>query len=115
MIIKNLPGLFMTEHDLAELYTYLELFSKVYGGFASETAALRAGILDIYMEEHRVKDADKALRELRNPRSAGRKSSVTDEMRARITDLRKSGKTIREIATSAGVPRSTVQRILSGR
>ena len=104
----------MTEHDLGELYTYLELFRKVYGGYDTEVHSLMSAILDIYMDEYRHKNADAALRELRNPRGAGRKTSVSDDSRERIRELRGLGLSIRKISAKTGIPRSTVQRILSG-
>lgn len=111
MICRKL-GLCMTEHDLGELYTYLELFSKVYGGYETETAAVMAGILEIYTEEYRPRDADTALRELRNPRCAGRKSKLTDEQVSEIVRLRSTRMSIREISAVTGLSRSSVQRVL---
>lgn len=111
MINKKIP-LCMIDHDLGELYTYLELFNKVYGGYESEAATILNGILEIYTEEYRVENADKALRELRNPRKAGRKSSITEEQKSEIKRLREAGKSIREISGETGVSRSSVQRLL---
>ena len=102
----------MTDHDLSELYTYLELFSKVYGGYEAETEAIRSGILEIYTEGYRPRDADTALRELRNPRSAGRKSTLTDEQISEIVRLRSTKMSIREISAETGLSKSSVQRVL---
>ena len=112
MINRKMPGVCMIDHDLGELYTYLELFNKVYGGYEAETAAIMAGILEIYTKGYRPRDADTALRELRNPRGAGRKSSITEEQISEVVRLRKANKSIREISAETGLSKSSVQRVL---
>ena len=115
MVIRNIPGVFMNEYDLAELYTYLELFRKVYGGCDSEAAAVMDAVLRVYTEEYRPADAEQALRALRNPRFAGRRPSFTADDRLRILSLRRSGMSIRKISLETGIPKSSVQRILASK
>lgn len=112
MINRKIPGVHMLGKDLGELYTYLELFNKVYGGYEEEVETIRNGILEIYTKGYWPKDADTALRELRNPRGAGRKSTITDEKTAEIVQFRKMGMSMREISAETGVSKSSVQRIL---
>lgn len=52
MIKKNIPGVCMIEFDLGELYSYLELFNKVYGGYEKEVDILLAAVLDVFKTEY---------------------------------------------------------------
>lgn len=111
MIKRKAPGLFITPQNLAELYTYLEFFVKYYDGFDQEAEVLMKGIREIYQEESNCKDPDEALRELRNPRNAGRRKKYSELDIKKLRQMAK-GKSIREISEMTGIPRSTVQRML---
>ena len=111
MVRKKLP-LFMQDTDLSEIYTYLELFGKVYDGYDKEIEKIRQGILKIYSEEYHCHDADDALRRLGNPRNAGRKAKYAENQKEQIRALSAAGMSIREIATETGMPKSSVQRWL---
>ena len=112
MIRKKLAGVYMQEKDLAELYTYLELFGKVYDGYDKEIEKLSKGIEGIYAEEHRCENPQDVLRRLRNPRDAGRKHKYTREEIDRVQMLSDEGMSIRGIADVTGMPKSSVQRWL---
>ena len=105
----------MREQDLAELYTYLQLFRHLYDDCEREAERLCEAVKSVFMMESRVRtpeEADEAMRRLRNPRNAGRKSSYTEEKRNKVISLSQSGMSIREIARETSVPKSTVQRML---
>jgi len=103
----------MSEHDFGETYTFLELFLKTYVVHEEEVKISLQAILDTYMLEYNQSDPIRALKVLRNPRNAGRKSQVKEEDISRIRELRMNHHSIRSIAEETGVPRSTVQRLLN--
>lgn len=109
MIQKKLP-LYMQEKDLGELYTYLELFGRVYDGYDGEVEKLRKGIEAIYAEEYQCRNAGEVLKRLRNPREAGRKQKYEQQQIEEVRALAHTGRSIREIAEETGVSRSSVQR-----
>lgn len=102
----------MSEHDFGETYTYLEFFLRTYIVHEEEVKIVLQAILDTYLLEYNRSDPIRALKALRNPRNAGRKSQTSEEDISRIRDLRRSHHSIRSIAEETGVPRSTVQRLL---
>lgn len=103
----------MNAHDLSELYTYIDLFMSTYTDCGSECAALQACIRELYMEQYRCNDAESAMRQLRNPRDAGRKRHYLDDARAQVLELSGQGKSVREVSQMTGIPKSTVQRLKS--
>lgn len=111
MIRKKVP-VYIMEKDLGELYTYLELFGKVYDGYDTQIETLMKGIEEVYAHEYRCKDPEKALRRLRNPREAGRKQKYTQEQIEQVRELAREGRSIREIAEESGISKSSVQRWL---
>lgn len=112
MKIRRKFPLYMQAKDLGELYTYLELFGKVYDGYDAEVEVLRKGIEAIYAEEYRCGNAEGALKKLRNPREAGRKKRYGREQIEQIQELARSGMSIRKIAEETGISRSSIQRWL---
>ena len=102
----------MSEHDFGETYTFLELFLRTYVVHEEDVKTVLEAILKTYMLEYNRDDPIRALKALRNPRNAGRKSQVRDKDVSRIRDLRKTSLSIRKIAEETGVPKSTVQRLL---
>lgn len=105
----------MREQDLAELYKYLLLFRHLYDDCEREVEKLCEAVKSVFMMESRVRtpeEADDAMRRLRNPGNAGRKSSHTNEQRNEVVSLSQSGMSIREIARKTSIPKSTVQRML---
>jgi DNA invertase Pin-like site-specific DNA recombinase len=103
----------MSEHDFGETYTFLELFLRTYVVHEEEVKIVLQAILDTYMLEYNRADPIRALKALRNPRNAGRKSQTREEDISRIRELRRNHHSIRSIAEKTGVPRSTVQRLLN--
>lgn len=104
--------MYMEEKDLGELYTYLELFDRTYGGYEEEVKVLLAGIEAVYKAEYPCEDAAGALRRLRNPRNAGRHMRYTEKDKDRVRALRHDRKSVREISRETGLPKSTVSRLL---
>lgn len=105
----------MTDHDLAELYTYLLTFNKIYDDKEKELKELTAAIRDRFVEqaaEAYGEDVDAAMKRLRNPRQAGRKQSITPEQSVQIIKLHNEGKSIRKISKETNIARSTIQRHL---
>jgi hypothetical protein len=102
----------MSEHDFGETYTFLELFLRTYVVHEEDVKTVLEAILKTYMLEYNRDDPIRALKALRNPRNAGRKSQVRDKDVSRIRELRKTSLSIRKIAEETGVPKSTVQRLL---
>ena len=103
----------MSEHDFGEAYTFLELFLRTYVVHEDEVKTVLQAILDTYMLEYNRADPTRALKELRNPRNAGRKRSISDDDMRRIQELHSQNHSIRTIADETGVPKSTVQRLLN--
>lgn len=103
----------MSEHDFAETYTFLELFLRTYVTHEDEVKIVLQAILDMYRLEYNRADPVQALKELRNPRNAGRKRHITQEDECRIRELRYHGYSIRYIAEETGIPKSSVQRLLN--
>ena len=102
----------MSEHDFGETYTFLELFLRTYIVHEEEVKIVLQAILDTYMLEYNRANPIRALKSLRNPRNAGRRSQAREEDISRIRELRRNHHSIRKIAEETGVPRSTVQRLL---
>jgi len=103
----------MSEHDFGETYTFLELFLRTYVVHEEEVKIVLQAILDTYMLEYNRADPIRALKALRNPRNAGRRSQTREEDISRIRELRRNHHSIRKIAEETGVPRSTIQRLLN--
>ena len=106
----------MRDQDLAELHSYLLLFTKIYDDREEETRKLISAVRDIYCFQTRGMykgDEEAAIKSIKNPRGAGRKKRIGDEDSRQVIQLRETGLSIREITRETGVPRSTVQRILS--
>ena len=103
----------MSEHDFGETYTFLELFLRTYVVHEEEVKIVLQAILDTYILEYNQADPIRALKALRNPRNAGRKSQTKEEDISRIRELRRKHLSIRSIAEEIGVPKSTVQRVLN--
>ena len=110
--MKRHPQLAMTDYDLAELYRYLLLFKKTYDDCEKDVEKLSEIVREIFLEQSGLSE-EKALDELKNPRHAGRKSSVDPEKESAIRKMRKDGVSIRNISEQVKVSKSTVQRILS--
>ncbi len=102
----------MTEHDFGETYTFLELFLRTYVVHEDDVKTVLQAILKTYMLEYNRADPVQALKALRNPRNAGRKKQISNEVVSRIRELHSQGHSIRCIADETGVPKSSVQRLL---
>ena len=73
-------GCYMQDTCLAELYTYLQLFTKIYLCGREEAESLPETIRYVYSLEYPCANPDEALRKLHNPRNAGRKPCYSDIM-----------------------------------
>lgn len=106
----------MTEHDLAELHAYLQLFHKVYDDREDEVTGLMETVQEIFVKNSGDVRHDGvliAMKTLKNPRGAGRKSKTTPETVSRIMGMFEGGKSIRKISEETKIPKSTVQRIIT--
>ena len=83
----------MRGSDLAELYTLLGMYDRIYGGVPEE---LIGSVKDAYRAESRNKKGE--IAEITNPRSAGRKSGVTQERIQKAGQMHAEGCSMREIA-----------------
>ncbi len=111
--IYRRTGLCMTEHDFGETYTFLELFLKTYCSHEDEVRIVLDTILATYMQEYGRKDPIQALKALRNPRNAGRKQTIPEDVEHMVKSLHCLGKSIRAIAEETGLSKSSVHRLLS--
>lgn len=109
--MRKHPAVRMRAKDLGELYTYLNLFGRVYTDCEEERKTMERGIEDIVRREYGYPDASAALQALRNPRKAGRRRKNGEVAREQIRQLSAQGKTIREISAETNIPKSTVHRI----
>ena len=105
-------GCCMQEKDLAELYTYLELFARTYLCGLDAAVSLMDSVRQVYSLEYSCSDPDEEMRKLRNPRNAGRKPLYSSNVTAQVKQLRREGLSIRDISEQTAIPRSSVQRIL---
>ena len=105
-------GCCMQEKELAELYTYLELFANTYLYGRDAAVSLMDSVRKVYSLEYACSDPDKEMRKLRNSRNAGRKPLYSDVIIAQVKQLRREGLSIRDISKQTAIPRSSVQRIL---
>lgn len=91
--------LMMKAVDLGELYVLLEMYGRVYGGVSKE---LMEGIETAYEEAEKLKGNYRRKETIRNPRGAGRTSTVTEEQIEQAIHLYRSGYKIRDIAAEMG-------------
>ena len=105
-------GCCMQDKDLAELYTYLDLFAKTYLCGRDAAVSLMDTVRKVYSLEYVCSDPDKEMRKLKNPRNAGRKPLYSGFVTAQVNQLRREGLSIRDISAQTGIPRSSVQHIL---
>ncbi len=102
------PLLSMAAQDLCELYSSLELFRKTYTDCGDEAERLQQCVRSIYVKQYGADD----LAALRNPRGAGRKSGYTEKAKEQAAEMRRQGKSYREIARETGIPRSSLHRLI---
>ena len=105
-------GCYMQEKDLAELYTYLLLFSKTYLCARDEAVVLLDAIRMVYSLEFSCPDPEAALRKLKNPRNAGRKPHFSATIANEVKNLHEDGLSVRAISNQIGISKSSVQRLL---
>ncbi len=93
----------MKQSDLGELYALLAMYRNVYGGVEERLLAEIAGNYSISAAGScGGSGKDHAVPPVTNPRGAGRKRRDDPEEEAKIWQLRKSGKSIRAIASETG-------------
>ena len=109
--MRKHPAVGMRAKDLGELYTYLNLFGRVYTDCEEERKTMERGIEDIFMREYGHQDGAAVLQAMWNPREAGRRRKNGDGAREQIRLLAAQGKSIREISAETNIPKSTVHRI----
>ena len=69
--MRKHPAVGMRARDLGELYTYLNLFGRVYTDCEAERQIIEHGIEEIFSREYSSEDASTALQAMKNPRKAG--------------------------------------------
>lgn len=85
----------MSRQDLLELYQLTAEFNREYE--SNHACSMLEEIKESFAE-HYGEDITKA----RNPREAGRKKKYDEKTDNRILELKKQGKTVRNIAQEAG-------------
>ena len=87
-------GCCMQEKDLAELYTYLELFANTYLCGRDAAVSLMDSVRQVYSLEYSCSDSDEEMRRLKNPRNAGRKPLYSGNVTAQGKQFRREGLSI---------------------
>lgn len=101
----------MTEKDFGELYAGLTCFYRTYAIEEQAVKLVLDTVANAYATEYGHDDLS-AIKEIRNPRNAGRKRKYSEGVKQRVKDLSKSGLSTRQISAETGIPKSTVQRLL---
>ena len=101
----------MSEKDLSELYTYLELFQRTFITCEEEITSVLLTIKKLYSLYTGLDKDELIIKALRNPRDAGRKQKYTEKY-FQVRKLSSEGKSVRAISEIMDIPKSTVQRIL---
>lgn len=102
----------MRPTDLGELHTLLIMYRNTYGGvpdrFLEQIAEqYHAAVASRYCDAE-----SNSVPLITNPRGAGRKSKVKPKEKEQIYNLRKSGRTIREIVTETGYSVGLVHKLI---
>ncbi len=104
-----MAGLEMKATDLGELYVLLKMYQMVYGEVPEW---LIRNVEYRFKTTHGVRNGDIRTLSITNPRGAGRKSNVNPEEKERIVRLRRSGMTIREVASETGYSIGYVHKLI---
>lgn len=102
--------LMMKATDLAELYTLLVMYGRVYGNVPEDLA--EAVKREYEKAAAGKKEKGPAVPAITNPRGAGRKSTVTEESIALAAGMKESGETIRGIAKRMGCSTGHVHKLI---
>lgn len=92
----------MKPSDLGELYTLLTMYRNVYGGVEDKFLFEIAGNYNLSASCSGCGGKNHAVLPVTNPRGAGRKRRNNPDEAGRIRQLRKSGRSIRAIASETG-------------
>lgn len=99
----------MKATDLGELYVLLKMYQMVYG---EAPEWLIRNVKNRFKTTYKVKSSDTRAFSITNPRGAGRRSNVDPEEKERIIRLRRSGMTIREVASETGYSIGYVHKLI---
>lgn len=103
----------MRPSDLGELYALLTMYQNVYGGVGDKLITEIAGNYNksaaCFCPGSGTEDA---IASITNPRGAGRKRRNDPDEAERIRQLRKSGKSIRSIASETGRSTGYVHKLI---
>ena len=94
--------------DLAELYTLLGMYNRIYGGVPEE---LIESVKDAYQAACRNREGE--IAEITNPRKAGRKSGVTQERIEKAGQMHADGCSMRKIAEEMGCSVGSVHKLIN--
>lgn len=92
----------MRPSDLGELYALLAMYRQTYGGIGDR---FLSDVADNYREAAKRLcrgQEGEGIPPVTNPRAAGRKARNNAEEARKILELRKEGRTIRDIASETG-------------
>lgn len=104
----------MKPSDLGELYTLLVMYQNVYGGVEDKLIAEIAGNYNTSAACICCGSGKKhAVAPITNPRGAGRKRRNEPDEEEKIRQLRKSGKSIRAIASETGRSIGYVHKLIN--
>lgn len=99
----------MKATDLGELYVLLKMYQMVY----EEVPEWLIGNIERrYKTIYEVRNSNIRALSITNPRGAGRKSNIAPEEKEKILRLRRSGMTIREVASETGYSIGYVHKLI---
>lgn len=99
----------MKAAELGELYVLLKMYHMVYGEVPEW---LIRKVEDRFETTYGIKKGDRKSCSITNPRGAGRKSNIDPEEKERIIRLRRSGMTIREVASETGYSTGYIHKLI---
>jgi len=103
----------MKPSDLGELYALLDMYQNIYGPAGDNLLAEIAGNYKISAACYcRGRGKNPDIIPITNPRGAGRKRRDIPEESEKICQLRKSGMTIRAIASETGCSVGYVHKLI---
>ena len=103
---------YIRKEELADLYSALAFFTRIYDNAEAEIQVVMAEIERVYHEEYPHEPMNNEY--LMNRRGAGRKSKLTAEDREKLLRMRREKRPVSEIANELGVTERYVYKLLRG-
>lgn len=109
---KRYPCFFISREEFARTYLYLNDILNVYEDESNMFNKTQEKLCRLYEEEHNavldMTTAQAIVAEGQNPRGAGRKRTITTEMKDEIRLLRKKGDSVKDLASRFNISRRSV-------